>query len=134
MQPRREVPSNADVFDLPLDGPEMFHLMELKMEIADFHVGEQGEETPHNGGHDGAPITVLQVIDQLHAPVEEGGVIYTHARDHTDAGVDHLSVDPGNEITCEGDLPSFPLPPPYSIADFQNPQQLCAVQWFGGLS
>ena len=45
-----------------------------------------------------------------------------------------LSLDAGNYITCEGDLPSFPLPQPYLVSDFQNSTQLCAVQWSGGLS
>ena len=45
-----------------------------------------------------------------------------------------LSLDAGNYITCEGDLPRFPLPQPYLVADFQNSTQLCAVQWSGGLS
>ena len=106
------------------------HLIELKIEI---YVARDAEDEPKNGGRDGTPVTVLQVIDHLHEP-RNGDTIYTSARDYTYAGVNHLSVDPGNEITCEGDLPSFPLPPPYSIADFQNPQQLCAMQWFGGLS
>ena len=43
-------------------------------------------------------------------------------------------MDPANNITCDGDLPSFPLPPPYLVSDFQSPQELCAVQWAGGLS
>lgn len=50
---------------------------------------------------------------------------------------EYVSEDQGNKITCSGDLPSFQLPPPYSVtpphSDFQNNQQLCAVQLNGGL-
>ena len=49
----------------------------------------------------------------------------------------YVSEDEGNKITCTGDLPTFRLPSPYSVtppnSDFQNNQQLCAVQLNGGL-
>ena len=51
--------------------------------------------------------------------------------------IDYVSEDPGNKITCSGSLPSFPLPSPYSVlppnSDFENNQQLCAIQLNGGL-
>ncbi|KAI4201001.1 MAG: hypothetical protein LQ350_003570 [Teloschistes chrysophthalmus] len=43
-------------------------------------------------------------------------------------------LDQRNYIECRGDLPQFPLPPPYQMSDFDNLQQLCAVQWAGGKS
>lgn len=50
---------------------------------------------------------------------------------------DYISLDEGNKITCSGDLPTFQLPAPYTVSpphsDFQNNQQLCAVQLNGGL-
>ena len=45
----------------------------------------------------------------------------------------YISQDPGNSIRCEGPLPTFNLPDPYNISDFENVQQLCAVQLNGGL-
>ena len=50
---------------------------------------------------------------------------------------EYVSEDEGNKITCSGNLPTFPLPSPYSAtqpnSDFQNNQQLCATQLNGGL-
>lgn len=124
IQPKREVPSNADVIIIPTY-PR--HVQKLKVEIAEFL-----EERDTQPDMDGDLVTVLQIIPDLHEPNEEGEVSETDAQSYED--VLNLALDPGNEITCEGDLPSFVLPPPYSVADFRDPQQLCAVQWFGGLS
>ena len=42
-------------------------------------------------------------------------------------------LDPGNKIECRGgELPNFPLPGPYTIFDFRNNQDLCAVANSGG--
>lgn len=43
-------------------------------------------------------------------------------------------LDQRNYIECRGDLPQFPLPPPYQMSEFDNLQQLCTVQWAGGKS
>ena len=45
----------------------------------------------------------------------------------------YTSQDLGNSIRCEGSLPTFSLPDPYEISDFQNLQQMCATQHDGGL-
>ena len=50
-----------------------------------------------------------------------------HGGQHT-----HLSLDPGNEIECRGDLPTFILPTPYTAAVFISLQQMCATQPNGG--
>ena len=44
-----------------------------------------------------------------------------------------VSLNQGNKIDCRGDFPTFVLPDPYQLADFENLQQLCAVQLSGGL-
>ena len=124
IQPKREVPSNADVIIIPT---HPLRVQKLKVEIPEFL-----EERDDQPALDGDEVTVVQIITDLGEPEEEGEDSYTDARGYED--VLNLALDPGNEITCEGDLPSFVLPPPYSVADFQNAQQLCAVQWFGGLS
>ncbi|KAI9679735.1 MAG: hypothetical protein M1817_004749 [Caeruleum heppii] len=41
---------------------------------------------------------------------------------------DTVSIDSANHITCEGSLPSFPLPLPYTVNDFSGLQDLCAAQ------
>jgi hypothetical protein len=43
-----------------------------------------------------------------------------------------IVFDDGNNVTCEGPLPSFPLPGPYSDRDFSTLQQLCAFRGSGG--
>ncbi|KAL8731132.1 MAG: hypothetical protein Q9181_004415 [Wetmoreana brouardii] len=43
-----------------------------------------------------------------------------------------VGLDLNNYVQCRGDLPRFPLPPPYQMSDFANLQELCAVQWSGG--
>ncbi|KAG7005472.1 hypothetical protein G7Y79_00019g046520 [Physcia stellaris] len=126
IQPKREVPSNADVIIIPT---HPLHVQKLKVEIPEFL-----EARDNQPALDGDEVTVVQIITDLHEPTQRNYPLHsqTDARDYED--VLNLALDPGNEITCEGDLPSFALPPPYSVADFQNAQQLCAVQWFGGLS
>ena len=45
-----------------------------------------------------------------------------------------VSLEPANDITCNGDLPSFPLPAPFGLpsANFTNLQEMCANQLSGG--
>lgn len=69
-------------------------------------------------------------LEELIEPNEEGGFGTTIAHDPPLA----LSLDAGNYITCEGDLPTFPLPQPYPVSEFRDAQELCAVQWSGGKS
>ena len=45
----------------------------------------------------------------------------------------YVTQDPGNSISCSGPLPTFSLPQPYATSDFENLQQMCAVQLGGGL-
>ena len=47
-------------------------------------------------------------------------------------GREYITLDPGNEIECRGNLPSFVLPAPYTISDFGSLQELCATQLNGG--
>ena len=128
VQPKREVPSNADVITKKTDESKF---VEIKLEVVEMD-GQGHHPGFYNRVNDGTDISVLQVIPDLGEPNEEGGYAETHNIEEQEL-VD-LSLDPGNEITCEGDLPSFTLPPPYTNADFRNPQELCAVQWSGGLS
>lgn len=69
-------------------------------------------------------------LKQMIEPNAENGF----AIEMTDDPPWRLNMDAGNYITCEGDLPSFPLPNPYPVSDFESPQKLCAVQFSGGLS
>ena len=49
-------------------------------------------------------------------------------------GGQYISLHPRNKITCDGPLPTFNIPAPYNeTGDFENLQQLCAVQLSGGL-
>lgn len=120
IQPKRSVPSNADVYLKESDGTG-----EIKLDVEDdvtttamVHTGRLGD-------------TMVDSVrlDNLIEPNSESTIAYMPIYGGWD-----LSLDPGNTITCEGDLPSFPLPQPYLVSDFQNPTQLCAVQWSGGLS
>ena len=45
----------------------------------------------------------------------------------------YVSMDSDNNIECHGFLPQFPLPSPYRTSDFSTLQELCAVQFSGGL-
>lgn len=128
IQPKREVPSNADVVTRKRDESRF---IEIKLEIVDMS-GQGYHPGFNNRVPDDTEISVLQVMEDLGEPNEEGGYAKTHSIEFPE--VLELSLDPGNDITCEGDLPSFSLPPPYTNADFRTAQELCAVQWFRGLS
>ena len=43
-----------------------------------------------------------------------------------------VMLDPENRITCDGDLPSFDIPEPYTNEDFDSLQQMCATYLSGG--
>ena len=124
IQPKRETPSNADATLIEAAR----WTRELQLDVANINSTWIDE---HFGRMRGAIVDVVRLID-LKEPVDIG----ENAVAPSDAFFEpwDLSLDPGNYITCEGELPSFPLPPPYPVSDFQSPQQLCAVQWSGGLS
>ena len=46
---------------------------------------------------------------------------------------DRISLDPANKITCNGPLPPWPLPGPFSTRDFKSLQEFCPIQLSGGL-
>ena len=50
----------------------------------------------------------------------------------SEAAVSFVSMAAGNEIECRGPLPDYQLPLPYHTSDFENLQQMCAVEWSGG--
>ena len=127
VQPKRQVPSNADMITAQTDDSGIF---ELKLEIAQMTDGYRADY--YNRVNDGTDVKVLQIITDLGEPNETEGYAETHWRGWDEPV--NLALDPGNEITCEGDLPSFELPPPYPNSEFSNPQELCATQWNGGLS
>lgn len=122
IQPKRSEPSNADVYMKKSRGTG-----EILLDVTD-------DVTTSDRIHDGrlGDVEVEYVeLDELIEPNEEKGfAISRETHDPPWA----LSLDAGNYITCEGDLPSFPLPQPYPVSEFQNPQELCAVQWSGGKS
>ena len=122
IQPKRSVPSNADVRMKESGGTG-----EIKLDVTD-------DVTTTDDSHAGrleATMVESVRLNELKEPNQEGGYAIMDV-DYPNPPWD-LSLDPGNYITCEGDLPSFPLPQPYLVSDFQNPQKLCAVQWSGGL-
>ncbi len=43
-----------------------------------------------------------------------------------------ISISRANLIECDGDLPDWPLPEPFSRSDFTDLKHLCAVQLAGG--
>lgn len=122
IQPKRSDPSNAEVYKKRSDTTG-----EILLDVTDDVTTNHGNHT----GRMGATMVDAVVLTQLIEPNQEGG--YANGAVY---GWEpwYLSLDPGNYITCEGDLPSFPLPQPYLVSDFQNSTQLCAVQWSGGLS
>lgn len=77
--------------------------------IQDSHTGRLGD-------------TLVDCVDlnELIEPNEEEG--YDSEPESPPDPPWHLSLNAGNYITCEGDLPIFSLPQPYHISDFHNPQ------------
>lgn len=122
IQPKRSVPSNADVY-LKESGGTSEIMLDVEDDVTtteDVHTGRFGD-------------TMVDSVE-LNEIIEPNSVsVIAYMPDFHGIPWD-LSLDAGNYITCEGDLPSFPLPQPYLVSDFQNSTQLCAVQWSGGLS
>ena len=70
-----------------------------------------------------------------------GHIVFEDVLDHYDIGFEHdiTAQDPDSAVDCTGNLPTFAMPPPINIADFQgagsvmNPnQRLCATFYDGG--
>ncbi|KAI9673214.1 MAG: hypothetical protein M1817_003077 [Caeruleum heppii] len=66
-------------------------------------------------------------------------LIVTHiARQHLhdpmlgEIGPQRVAIHPNNFITCNGPLPTFPLPPPWTASHFADLHKFCAVQLSGG--
>ncbi len=64
---------------------------------------------------------------------QRGGGFLSRINEYQEGRRTLLSLDPGNEIECNGDLPTFALPTPCTTADFANLQQMCATQPNGGI-
>ena len=122
IQPRRDDPSIADAYlehsdasgEIMLDVTDDLDTMEHE------HTGRLGEVEVETVG-----------LREMNEPTTIDGIAVLS--DDNDPPW-RLNMDAGNYITCEGDLPWFPLPDPYPTDSFQNPQELCAVQFSGGLS
>ena len=127
MQPKREDPSNADT--LPYMRPSE-NTGEIMLDVPDDVTTVHNRHTGRLGDMD---VDIVE-LEELWEPNEEGGYAVLFVGEAYPDPPWTLSLDAGNYITCEGDMPSFPLPQPYLVSDFQNPQELCAVQWSGGLS
>ena len=120
LQPKRGVPSRADVKMIKSEDT-----YELKLDVTgDWdtwnYEGLQGDTLAE-------AVPSLEMIE----PNKQFG--YALLPIHL-ASATTLSLDRGNYITCQGNLPAFPLPEPYLVSEFQNPTQLYAVEWSGGLS
>lgn len=122
IQPKRDEPSNADTYLYMSDASG-----ELRLDVDD-DIFTEGRN--HDGRLGDTKVDTVMLTEMIE-PVSEDG--FAIAIDGNDPPW-RLNMDAGNYITCEGDLPSFPLPDPYHVSDFENPQQLCAVQFSGGLS
>ena len=122
IQPKRDEPSDADTYLAESDSTG-----EIRLDLDDdlFTTG-----TGRDGRLGDVKVDTVKLEGAVE-PNEEGGFAITdEERDPTS----RLSLDAGNYITCEGDLPSFPLPQPYPVSEFKDAQELCAVQWSGGKS
>ena len=122
IQPKRDEPSNADTYLFASDGSG-----ELMLDVDD-DIFTEGRD--HDGRLGDTKVETVELTPMIEPDSDDGFAI---AIENIDPPW-RLNMDAGNYITCEGDLPSFPLPAPYHISDFENPQQLCAVQFSGGLS
>ncbi len=122
IQPKRDVPSAADVTLCESDGTG-----ELMLDVND-------DLLTLGGGTDGRLGNVEVDTVWLHQMVEPSSEDGNAILKNNDDPPWRLSMDAGNYITCDGELPSFPLPEPYPKSDFPSPQELCAVQFSGGLS
>lgn len=123
MQPKREEPSAADTYS----GSESRNTGEIRLDVDD-NLLTRGRS--HDGRLGDVVVDTVE-MEEVVEPNEENGFGIT------DENADPswiLSLDAGNYITCEGDLPSFPLPQPYPVSEFESAQELCAVQWSGGRS
>ena len=132
MQPKREVPTNSDSESWEDQGDTL--VSQIMLDVDDV-------KTSRNVMGSGAVGVVA--VEALHEPKEgqESYAIRTLQTSHDSSEWDairdfpwDLTLDRGNYITCEDDLPTFPLPEPYLVSSFENLQQLCAVQCAGGLS
>ena len=129
VQPRREEPeSTADVEMVPKWYHDQF--VQIKIEVVDT-VRREGEGMAPNPF--GLDKPALHVVQRMGEPEDEDEEGFAEVSTDNEPERLFLSVDDGNNITCEGDMPSFILPEPYPNSNFSSPQQLCAIQWFGGL-
>ena len=71
----------------------------------------------------------------------DGHEVFEDVLNHYDIGFEHdvTALDPDSAVDCTGNLPTFAMPPPIDIADFQvagsvmSPnQRLCATFYDGG--
>ncbi len=125
IQPKRDEPSDADTYLFP-----SYASGELMIDVDDDIFTESTEGRNHDGRLGDTEVETVELTPMIESDSDGGFAI---AIDNSDPPW-RLNMDAGNYITCEGDLPSFPLPYPYHLSDFENPQQLCAVQFSGGLS
>ncbi|KAI9680095.1 MAG: hypothetical protein M1817_005111 [Caeruleum heppii] len=90
----------------------------IKVDVADAY---RGTDADHRGAGSG----VQTHIDYATQVGGDGGFDF-------EVGLDVLSIDPANRITCSGPIPRFPLLPPYETHHFRSLTQLCAAQLSGG--
>ena len=78
------------------------------------------------------PPQQLDHPDVLVATVLRQTQVQLQAGNPTELDIIFVSLDPDNNITCIGDLPTFNLPAPYQNSYFGSLQELCAVYGSGG--
>ncbi|KAI9669836.1 MAG: hypothetical protein M1817_004577 [Caeruleum heppii] len=75
--------------------------------------------------------TDIDLDTQVAIAMHEANMLHPDFPDETFHALS-LSIDPRNNISCAGPLPSWPAPVPWQWSEFSNLQELCAVQLAGG--
>ena len=97
---------------------------QVKIDVVDdfFVPQEQHMGPPQQADHPG--VLVADVFKQTQVQLQAGNP--------TELEIVWVSLDPDNNITCIGNLPTFNLPAPYQNSYFGSLQELCAVYGSGG--
>lgn len=107
IQPKRDEPSDADVHKSYSDSTG-----EISLDVTDVSGLTTAED--EDNGHLGDVKVEAVELTELVEPNEQEGFALEIVQDQPWS----LSLDAGNYITCEGDLPTFPLPEPYPVSEF----------------
>ena len=117
---------STDIFGIHTATPEVDSdtAYQVKIDVVDdfFVPQEQHMGPPQQPAHPG--VVVATVYTQTQVELQAGNP--------RELEVTWVSLDPDNNITCIGNLPTFNLPAPYQISQYGSLQELCAVYGSGG--